>query len=121
MHIKGYAITAGIGAAMGAVAVLMMPRNNPTRRLAAKAADKLLTVEGVQASFALVRIGDTVHISARSFDTVNVQIILEKLSGGGHFDSAAAQMRGTTLQSALLQLKSAIDSYFDGDAPAGGK
>lgn len=91
------------------------------RLAAAKAADKLLTVEGVQASFALVRIGDTVHISARSFDTVNVQIILEKLSGGGHFDSAAAQMRGTTLQSALLQLKSAIDSYFDGDAPAGGK
>ena len=41
MHIKGYAITAGIGAAMGAVAVLMMPRNNPTRRLAAKAADKM--------------------------------------------------------------------------------
>ena len=41
MHIKGYAITAGIGAAMGAVAVLMMPRNNPPRRLAAKAADKM--------------------------------------------------------------------------------
>ena len=41
MHIEGYAITAGIGAAMGAVAVLMMPRNNPTRRLAAKAADKM--------------------------------------------------------------------------------
>ena len=41
MHIKGYAITAGIGAAMGAVVVLMMPRNNPTRRLAAKAADKM--------------------------------------------------------------------------------
>ena len=41
MHIKWYAITSGIGAAMGAVAVLMMPRNNPTRRLAAKAADKM--------------------------------------------------------------------------------
>lgn len=84
------------------------------RIAAAKAADKLLTVEGVQASFALVRIGDVVHISARSFDTVNVQIILEKLSGGGHFDAAAAQMKGSTVQSALLQLKAAIDSYFDG-------
>jgi hypothetical protein len=41
MHAKGWAITAGLGAAAGAVAVLMMPRNNPTRRLAAKAANKM--------------------------------------------------------------------------------
>ena len=41
MHVKGWALTAGIGAAAGAVAVLMMPRNNPTRRLAAKAANKM--------------------------------------------------------------------------------
>ena len=41
MNVKGWAITAGLGAAVGAVAVLMMPRNNPTRRLAAKAANKM--------------------------------------------------------------------------------
>lgn len=41
MNMKGWAITAGLGAAAGAVAVLMMPRNNPTRKLAAKAADKV--------------------------------------------------------------------------------
>lgn len=41
MHMKGWAITLGVGAAAGAVAILMMPRNNPTRRLAAKAADKM--------------------------------------------------------------------------------
>lgn len=41
MHVKGWALTMGIGAAAGAVAVLMMPRNNPTRRLAAKAASKV--------------------------------------------------------------------------------
>ena len=41
MHVKGWAVTAGLGAAAGAVAVLMMPRNNPTRRLAAKAANKM--------------------------------------------------------------------------------
>ena len=41
MNMKGWAITAGLGAAVGAVAVLMMPRNNPTRRLAAKAANKM--------------------------------------------------------------------------------
>ncbi len=83
------------------------------RIAAAKAADKLLTVEGVQASFALIRIGDTVHISARSADTVNVQIILEKLRGGGHFDAAGAQVTAT-MQDALIQLKAAIDDYFDG-------
>jgi len=95
------------------------------RVMAAKAADKLLTVSGVQASFALVRIGDVVHISARSSDTINVQMILEKLRGGGHFDAAGAQVAGTTVQGALRQLKAAIDSYFDGtdetakDAPGG--
>jgi len=89
------------------------------RITAAKAADKLLTVSGVQASFALIRIGDVVHISARSTDAVNVQIILEKLRGGGHFDAAGAQVEGTTLQGALVQLKEAIDAYFDKtDAPA---
>lgn len=41
MHLKGWALTMGVGAAAGAVAILMMPRNNPTRRLAAKAADKV--------------------------------------------------------------------------------
>lgn len=41
MNVKGWALTAGIGAAAGAVAVLMMPRNNPTRKLAAKAANKM--------------------------------------------------------------------------------
>ena len=81
---------------------------------AAKAANKLLTVEGVQAAFALIRIGDTVHISARSADKVNVQLILEQMNGGGHFDSAGAQVKGITMQEALVQLKAAIDNYFDG-------
>ena len=75
------------------------------RIAAAKAADKLLTVHGVQAAFALVRIGDVVHISARSSDTVNVQLILEKLRGGGHFDAAAAQVSGTTVQDINILLK----------------
>ena len=83
------------------------------RIAAAKAADKLLSVEGVQASFALIRIGDVVHISARSGDAINVQLILEKLKGGGHFDMAAAQVTAT-LHDALVQLKAAIDAYLDG-------
>ncbi len=90
------------------------------RIAAAKAADKLLTVEGVQASFALIRIGDVVHISARSGDVINVQLILERLKGGSHFDMAAAQVT-STLHDALVQLKIAIDAYLDGtdeSAPA---
>jgi len=79
---------------------------------AAKAADKLLTVEGVKASFAIVPIGKEVHISARSSGTINVQLLLEKLRGGGHFDSAGTRLEGTTVAEAIEMLKSAIDSYL---------
>ncbi len=83
------------------------------RIAAAKAADKLLTVEGVKASFALIKIGDAVHISARSAGKVNVQLILEKLRGGGHFDSAGAQVEAGSVTDALTMLKAAIDSYIE--------
>ena len=79
---------------------------------AAKAADKLLTVEGVKASFAVVPIGDEVHISARSSGTVNVQLILEKLHGGGHFDSAGTRITGTDVGDAVEMLKKVIDDYL---------
>ncbi len=89
------------------------PENGPSDRIAAaKAADKLLTVEGVKASFALCRIGDTVHVSARSGGEVNVQLILEKLEGGGHFDSAATQLPGS-VEEVLSRLKGAIDEYIE--------
>ena len=87
--------------------------SNTDRSLAAKAADGLLAVEGVSASFALMQIEDTIHISARSNGSVNVQLILEKLKGGGRYDSAGAQLKSATIQQALLKLKHAIDSYFD--------
>ena len=87
--------------------------SNTDRSLAAKAADGLLAVEGVSASFALMQIEDTIHISARSNGSVNVQLILEKLKGGGRYDSAGAQLTSATIQQALLKLKHAIDSYFD--------
>ena len=85
----------------------------PDRIAAAKAADKLLTVEGVDASFALVKIGDRVHISARSTGRINVQLILEKCGGCGHFDSAATQIQTTSVTEALHTLKAAIDAYID--------
>ncbi len=82
------------------------------RIAAAKAADRLLTVSGVMASFTLVRVGETVHISARSQGNLNVQLILEHLRGGGHYDVAGAQVKGLPMQEVLEQLKAAIDTYL---------
>ena len=87
--------------------------NPPIARVnASRAADRLLTVEGVKASFALCRIGDSVHISARSQGKINVQLILEKVGGGGHFDSAGAQLKGSTVHEAVAVLRAAIDEYL---------
>ncbi|MBQ2767744.1 MAG: DHH family phosphoesterase [Clostridia bacterium] len=83
------------------------------RVAAAKAANKLLTVRRVAASFALVRIGDAVHISARSDGSINVQLIMESMGGGGHFDGAGAQVDTHSVTDAMNLLKSAIDRYLD--------
>ncbi len=82
------------------------------RIAAAKAADSLLAVNGVMASFALVRLDDTVHISARSQGNLNVQLILERLRGGGHYDVAGAQVSGHSMEEVLVMLKEAIDAYL---------
>ena len=82
------------------------------RVAAAKAANKLLTVRRVAASFALVRIDDAVHISARSDGSINVQLILESMGGGGHFDSAGAQLSTRSVSDAMRELKAAIDRYY---------
>lgn len=83
------------------------------RVAAAKAADKLLTVRNVNAAFALIRIGNVVHISARSGGSINVQLILEKIGGGGHFDVAGAAIAESELEEAERQLIGAIDAYFE--------
>ena len=83
------------------------------RTAASKAADKLLTVKNVDAAFALVPINNIIHISARSNGNVNVQLILEKLNGGGHFNIAGAQVPGKNMRETLERLKAAIDEYLD--------
>ncbi len=85
------------------------------RVAAAKAADKLLTVRSVHAAFALIRIGEVVHISARSDGSINVQLILERIGGGGHFDVAGAALAQSELEDAERMLMKAIDAYFDGE------
>ena len=84
------------------------------RIIASKAADKMLTLRGVDAAFTLVRIGDQIHISGRSSGAaVNVQLILERLGGGGHFDVAGAQVVSDSVLSVIESLKASIDDYLD--------
>ncbi|MGF2618409.1 DHH family phosphoesterase [Rossellomorea vietnamensis] len=83
--------------------------------LIAQAADTLLTMDGVVASFVLSkRTDDLVGISARSLGEVNVQIIMETLQGGGHLTNAATQLPGITVGEAEYSLKAALDEYFEG-------
>ena len=70
------------------------------------------TVGEVDASFILVKIGDSINISARSNGSINVQIILEALNGGGHFDVAGAQIKNETMSAVVLKLKKEIDKYI---------
>ena len=86
--------------------------NAQDRIAAAKAADKLLSVSGVMASFALVRVEDSVHISARSAGNINVQLILEKIGGGGYYEAAGALLSDVSMTAALTRLKEAIDDYM---------
>ena len=83
------------------------------RIIASKAADKMLTLRGIDAAFTLVRIGDQIHISGRSNGKINVQLILEQLRGGGHFDVAGAQVVSESITEVLETLKSSIDDYLD--------
>lgn len=77
--------------------------------LAAQAANELLDIDGIRASFVLTKIKDTVFISARSIDDINVQVIMEKLGGGGHLNVAGAQLEGSPLNEAVYRLQSILE------------
>ena len=79
------------------------------RVAAAQAADELLSIKGVIASFVLFKIGDDVSISARSFGEMNVQVILEAFGGGGHLTMAGAQLKDTSIETAIKELMFQID------------
>lgn len=80
--------------------------------VAAQAADELLDINGVTASFVIAKTGDKMHISGRSRGDVSVQLILEKLGGGGHFNMAGAQVM-CSMEEAMTKLKKAIDEYME--------
>ena len=81
--------------------------------VAPQAADELLGISGVQASFVLYEADNTAHISARSMGKINVQVIMEKLGGGGHLTMAGAQLQGINIESARQSLLEVIDEYYD--------
>ena len=84
-----------------------------SRVIASKAANNLVMVEGIKAAFTVMRTGDSVKISARSGGEINVQLIMEEIGGGGHFDGAAAQIEGVSMDEVLTRLKAAIDRAIE--------
>ncbi len=86
--------------------------NKDANLICAKAADELLTISDITASFVLGNVGDKVCISGRSIGDVNVQLILEKLGGGGHITLAGAQVEGMTLEEVKQELINRINEYF---------
>ncbi|MBE5943330.1 MAG: DHH family phosphoesterase [Lachnospiraceae bacterium] len=84
--------------------------------VAAKVANDLLNVEGIRATFVVTEKEGTVYVSARSVDDVNVQVVMERLGGGGHANVAGAQLKGITNELAIIQIKELLDTmYEEGD------
>lgn len=81
--------------------------------VAAQAADELLDIHGIKASFVLTKKEDVVHISGRSLGDISVQLILEKIGGGGHLNMAGAQLETESLEDAQEQLEEAIAEYLE--------
>jgi c-di-AMP phosphodiesterase-like protein len=83
------------------------------RVIVAQAADELLNIAGIQASFVISPDGDSVFISARSIGNINVQVIMEKLGGGGNQSTAGSQITGMSIEKVTEKLKTAIDNYLE--------
>ena len=81
--------------------------------ICAKSADELLSIGNITASFVLGNDGDKITVSGRSIGDINVQIILEKMGGGGHITLAGAQIEGMTIEEVKEELKQRISEYFE--------
>ena len=81
--------------------------------ISSQAADEMLNLSGIQAAFVIYPMDSEIYISARSLGSVNVQVIVEKLGGGGHATVAGAQVDGQDTDAVLEQLKNAIDEYLE--------
>ena len=94
-----------------AISVYRNEGENFDRTVPPQAADALLTVNGIEASFVISEMDSVVAVNGRSTGNVNVQVILEKLGGGGHHNIAGVQIPNTTCEDVVQKLKSAIDEY----------
>ncbi len=83
------------------------------RTIAAQAADELLNISGILTSFVLYPENGVVYLSARSIGSCNVQVVLEKLGGGGNAATAGAQIRGKTVREVLSELVASIDQFYE--------
>ena len=106
-------LVAGAEIYRGCAIALSPDRDAPDMQVtAAQAADELLTIQGVQASFLIFEMNGLMWFSARSMGQLNVQLIMEKLGGGGHLTMAGAQLRGASPSEAKEKLIAAIDEFF---------
>ena len=78
----------------------------------AQAANELLNIVGVRASIVLTEYNGRIYVSARSIDDVNVQVIMEKMGGGGHLNMAGVQLE-CTLEEAMQQVRDTLDCMFE--------
>ncbi len=91
---------------------IAVPGTIEDKVIAAQAADEMLSISGVHTSFVIFHENDMVKISARSMGDINVQVVLEKLGGGGNISTAAAQIKDKSYEEVLTVLLSAIDDYL---------
>ena len=96
----------------GNIAIAAVDEDGIDRVTAAMAADELLTLKGVQASFVVYRVGDGVQLSARSMGEINVQMVLEPLGGGGNSTVAGCRIEHGTVPVTQERLMNSIDAYF---------
>ena len=98
------------------IAKEMGSESSPAKRItAAKTADRLLNIKKMRVSFVVARMLNDVFISARSDGSVNVQLIMEALKGGGHYNAAATMLKDISVDEAVVKLKEAITIYFGTD------
>jgi len=84
--------------------------------LGAQVANELLNIAEIKASFVLSEFNNKIYISARSIDEVNVQLVMERLGGGGHLSVAGSQLEGYTIEDAIVKLKDTLDTMVgEGD------
>jgi len=93
-----------------AIAICAADEADSPTVLAAKVANELLDVKNIKASFVLTEFNNKIYISARSIDEVNVQVVMEKLGGGGHLSVAGCQLEDITIEEAVIKLKNTLDT-----------